>query len=748
MIENIDEKKKIKDYESIEEAQKMKNALEIETELDAETQKEKNNKNETNILNKIIFIIFTFVFICLIAYYIFVKYDEYKKESQQDPKNEVLHLDKQTENNASNIQTTQNNGINQSPLNFPTLENNSTNQTVQNAQTNENKNTNQTAQNSQQIQKNENNQTIQNAQVIQANQTVQDLKIILTNGTNLTIENKNISLNHSRSKSKNKKNNKPKIPFYDFLPKCKKPIKNIKDVLNSNRLYLNNKELTIEYIDFIKPLDKKIEESFKKVLFPNISFDNYKENHTYNYSHLLSKLKNKKKSTPSKSRNKTISNTTNGTSIINKNSFINSINITNNSIGQNHLTNITLNISVAIIVNNSITNISNSNNLTLTNNNNNTINGNHSLRNMRELDKNALKDFYILCDQNKLNTVKKAKKQSSDKPVISIIIPFFNSRLNLIKTLRSLQLQTLKNIEIIIVDDNIVKANKEYKNLLDNDYRLRLFSQPKNMGLWRKRIDGFLYSRGKYILHINPGDILADSYVLEDLYHLVSKYNLDTVRFSFSKTIYNKNSFKNNIQFNEKKIYPNRFTKIIYGRPGYNVHIFGYGTIWNRLVRASVMRKGLDLLEKDLLNSYKDLWEDMWWNDMIDRVSFSNLVVNRLGYIFLYDRINIFEPRIGRAVDRNKSIKEFILFWYWDYCLLPKNDNKKSIVNTLRNYVRPENKFCLLKMNLEYLTDRYRPYENLLKKLIDDPFVAADDKLFVSNLYNSTKTKFSKKSKI
>jgi glycosyltransferase involved in cell wall biosynthesis len=391
-------------------------------------------------------------------------------------------------------------------------------------------------------------------------------------------------------------------------------------------------------------------------------------------------------------------------------------------------------------ISNSMINISNSSNITLANNNTN--NDSHSLRNLRELNSKILKDFYMLCDQTRINTVTKNKKQSWDKPAISIIIPFFNKRLNLIKTLRSIQLQTFKNIEIIVVDDNIVKVNKEYKNLLESDYRLRLFSQPRNMGLWRKRIDGFLYSRGKYILHINPGDILADSFVLDDLYHLVSKYNLDTVRFTFSKTKYDRDTFKKNISFTERKWYPKKFTRIIYGRPDYNVHIFGYGTIWNRLVRANVMRKGLDLLDKDLLNLYKDLWEDMWWNDLIDRVSFSNLVVNRLGYIFLYDRKNIYEPKVFNKFVRNKSIKEFILFWYWDYCLLPKNDNKKSIVNTLRKYVRPENKFCLLHMSLEFLTDRFRPYEKLLEKLMDDPFVDADDKLFVSNLYNSTKTNY------
>ena len=46
-------------------------------------------------------------------------------------------------------------------------------------------------------------------------------------------------------------------------------------------------------------------------------------------------------------------------------------------------------------------------------------------------------------------------------------------------------------------------------------------------------MDGFLYSRGEYVLHFDPGDLYSDNYVLEDSYNLITKYNLDTVRFQF-----------------------------------------------------------------------------------------------------------------------------------------------------------------------------------------------------------------------
>jgi hypothetical protein len=52
-----------------------------------------------------------------------------------------------------------------------------------------------------------------------------------------------------------------------------------------------------------------------------------------------------------------------------------------------------------------------------------------------------------------------------------------------------------------------------------------------------------------------------------------------------------------------------------------------------------------------------------------------------------------------------------------------------------------------LNMSLEFLIGRYIPYENFLKRLIDDPFVESEDKLFISYLYNSTINQNSNSSK-
>jgi len=343
-----------------------------------------------------------------------------------------------------------------------------------------------------------------------------------------------------------------------------------------------------------------------------------------------------------------------------------------------------------------------------------------------------LKDFYKICQQKKIDFVN--KNIASKEPNISIVIPIFNKTSDIVKTIRSIQNQTYKSLEIIIVDDIISNYKESYKNFFKNEPRLRVFSQLKRMSIWRKRLDGFLYSRGKYILHIFPGDILADNYVLEDLYNLVTKYDLDTVRFSFSKTKYNE-AFNDNPIFGNMMIYPQKYIRIEYGRPDYNVHIFGYGTIYNRLVRANMFTKGLELVDENILNANKDLWEDMWWNDLIDRVSFSNLVVNRLGYIFLYNRNTSVEPTIKNIYLKDKTIREFIYFWYFDYILLPKSDNKKAIIKTISDYNRLDNTFCRLPMHVDFLLSKFDIYERLLILLIEDPFVLNEDKQIIKEIY-------------
>ena len=68
------------------------------------------------------------------------------------------------------------------------------------------------------------------------------------------------------------------------------------------------------------------------------------------------------------------------------------------------------------------------------------------------------------------------------------------------------------------------------------------------------------------------------------------------------------------------------------------LHYFGYGTIWNRLIRANVISKGLNFVDEYILNAYKNLWEDRWWNILANYESKNYLMINKIGYLYIKNK--------------------------------------------------------------------------------------------------------------
>ena len=314
-------------------------------------------------------------------------------------------------------------------------------------------------------------------------------------------------------------------------------------------------------------------------------------------------------------------------------------------------------------------------------------------------------------------------------PIISIITPSFNKSNVIMKSIRSIQNQSFKNIEIIIVDDcSPDNSSIHYNYLLETDPRIRIFTHLKNMGVWRSRLDGFLYSRGKYIIYFDIGDLYSDPFVLEDAYNLIEKYKLDSVKMMFT-LIYNYSDIENysfpfRINLN--------YTKIVYGSHNiikYNNEIFSsWGNIWTRLTRSSIITKGLSLLNSKILNFYKNLWEDLWWNRLIDEASYSFLIINRNAYLYYKDFNGEGDIKIETDVQKKKIIFEFIQFLYFDLKFLPNENNKNEIIYKLYQYTKNK------EINLVFFNSNLDILNNLLITLIKDPYVSNIKKVFLKRL--------------
>ena len=342
-------------------------------------------------------------------------------------------------------------------------------------------------------------------------------------------------------------------------------------------------------------------------------------------------------------------------------------------------------------------------------------------------DQYNFKAFGKLCSEEKLINSKMIN--ITNEPLISIILPTYNKELTLMKSIRSIQNQSLKNIEIIIVDDcSTDNSQNIFKNLLETDSRIRIFSHSKNLGVWRSRIDGFLYSNAKYVIHFDPGDMYEDNYVLEDAYNIISKYNIDSIKMP-CRFIYDYNNMDNStfaIIINET------FTKIAY-QPNideYNRYYFNdNGWIWNRLTRKNILSKSLYLLSARVLNIYKNFCEDQWWNRLINRISFSYLIIKRYSYLYFKDGNGEGDFKNKSESQRDKMIHEFLYFLYFDYELLPKDHNKKYIIDILRSLNDTKNN-----IQFNFLRTKFYILDDLLNLLIKDSYVSKRDKIFMNKL--------------
>ncbi len=108
---------------------------------------------------------------------------------------------------------------------------------------------------------------------------------------------------------------------------------------------------------------------------------------------------------------------------------------------------------------------------------------------------------------------------------ISVIIPVYNSEKYLEESLQSVLAQSLRNIELICVNDGSTDNSKEIiEKLQKQDYRIMLINK-KNEGQGIARNIGMSYAQGKYIAFFDPDDLYKGNNVLKDLYDAAEKNN-------------------------------------------------------------------------------------------------------------------------------------------------------------------------------------------------------------------------------
>ena len=273
---------------------------------------------------------------------------------------------------------------------------------------------------------------------------------------------------------------------------------------------------------------------------------------------------------------------------------------------------------------------------------------------------------------------------------VSVIVPVYNVEKYIDKCLNTLVNQTLKDIEIIIVNDGSPDNSQEIIDKYQKKYPKKIKSYIKeNGGQGSARNFGLEKATGEYIGYVDSDDFIElDMY--EKLYNKAKKNDLDIVicgNYCVTETG-NKTEESDRRLFSDKK--KNAF--------------FGKMAVWNKIYKREL-----------LLNSNISFRSKLWYEDLDFTVQILSLA-KKVGYVDkpLYNYLiregsTMNNSNIKRNLeillafdevlknDKIKDNKEIIEFLGIFHILIAATvrvvnadadkKNKKEIINKLLNYV-------------------------------------------------------------
>lgn len=253
-------------------------------------------------------------------------------------------------------------------------------------------------------------------------------------------------------------------------------------------------------------------------------------------------------------------------------------------------------------------------------------------------------------------------KYLTNIPKISIFLPIYNKAKYLERSIGSIQKQTLKNIEIIPVndysEDNSIDILME---MAKNDLRIKIVNNTKNRGLLYSRAMGILNSKGEYLMNLDPDDELKDPNTLEFLYNKTKKTKVDIITYGFIR----KDEFQ--IQ---------NFTKCKnYDYIQHQPDLFNSSNakddymITNKLIKKKVLLKAYKIFKKKIFLSKWNYGEDEIWSILVNKYANSMICVNKT--IFIYYTNN---DSLTRVKDNILYLTNLI---YWLEMLIIILNNKK-----------------------------------------------------------------------
>lgn len=166
-------------------------------------------------------------------------------------------------------------------------------------------------------------------------------------------------------------------------------------------------------------------------------------------------------------------------------------------------------------------------------------------------------------------------------PLVTIIIPVYNTEKYLKECLNSVINQTYKNTEIIIINDASTDNSLTIiKKFIDSRFNIRLINHSKNLGVSISRNKGLDLANGEYIYFLDSDDFIRFD-TIEKMITLAIDYNVALVEANYKK-----------ILINHKNIFKNKNTSVLINIEENKDFIQNHlGMVWNKLYKKELIDK-------------------------------------------------------------------------------------------------------------------------------------------------------------
>ena len=318
-------------------------------------------------------------------------------------------------------------------------------------------------------------------------------------------------------------------------------------------------------------------------------------------------------------------------------------------------------------------------------------------------------------------------KKKFSKPKISFIVSVFNKEKYLKSFISSIQMQDLKEIEIIFIDD--FSDDKSYKVINDfkkKDKRIKLIKNKKNKGSLYSRAIGGKMAKADYVIFFDSDDVILKEGILKAYNHIV-KHHLDIVQF-LSIHQRNETIFTTKYYYKYRNVIKQPILSYIFNfnYTGVEKNI----VLWDKLIKKQVVLKSLKYIGKKYINDRIIIENDVILLYTIFKMAKSYQFIKSFGYYYFETN----EGSISNSWKNPEKSNEIVHSLLMNIKFLFEKTNN-SILDKYFCIFKIKQFFKRYKIILKYANKQFGLMKTIFNALFNSEFIKDDDKLVLIKLY-------------